>query len=88
MPDLYIGTKGIRQQLKSLNTHKAIGPDGINANILKELTDVLAESMTNLYRLAVYLIQTGSVPSDRRTAFVTPIHKVKGTNVKITDLIS
>jgi hypothetical protein len=36
MPDIEVSTPGVAKLLAGLNPHKATGPDGISARILKE----------------------------------------------------
>ena len=62
--------------LKSLDTAKATGPDGIPAKLLKETADVIAPSLCTLFNKS---ISSGSLPDEWKTANIVPIHK-KGDN--------
>ena len=58
--------------LKSLVTGKALGPDLINNKILKKISDVLAEPLTDLFNAS---LSTSTVPDIWKRGNVTPIHK-------------
>ena len=62
----------VRTILKSLVTGKASGPDLINNRILKELADVLAEPLTDLFNITR---SVSTVPDIWKRGNVTPIHK-------------
>ena len=69
---------GVRKLLKNLKTRKAPGPDQITPKILKELANEISPALTLLYQSS---IDSGIVPEDWRTAFVTPVFK-KGERYK------
>ena len=49
MTDIVIDKNGVRKQLKSLNPHKAAGPDAISPKVLlRELAEVLVARLTTL----------------------------------------
>ena len=58
--------------LKSLDTSKATGPDGISCKMLKETADSTAPSFTRLLQLS---LSTAKVPSYWKQANVLPIFK-------------
>ena len=58
--------------LKSLDTSKATGPDGISCKMLKETADSIAPSFTRLLQLS---LSTAKVPSCWKQANVLPIFK-------------
>ena len=58
--------------MKDLNPNKAPGPDGISPRLLKDLSVELAPAFTVLYRSS---LTTGIVPSDWRSANVSPVFK-------------
>ncbi|PKU48703.1 rna-directed dna polymerase from mobile element jockey-like [Limosa lapponica baueri] len=62
----------VRDLLQYLDTNKSMGPDGIHPRVLRELVEVLAETLSIIYQQPW---QTGGVPADWRLANVTPIHK-------------
>uniref|UniRef100_A0A8C5N1B7 Reverse transcriptase domain-containing protein n=1 Tax=Leptobrachium leishanense TaxID=445787 RepID=A0A8C5N1B7_9ANUR len=49
-----------------------MGPDGIHPKLLKELSDVIAKPLTDLFNQSLL---TGVVPEDWKLANVVPIHK-------------
>ena len=70
--DLCITSSGVTKLLQKLKVNKASGPDNISARILKELAEPLTPCLTAFFSL---LIERGEVPSDWKTAFITPIYK-------------
>ncbi|KAK4826087.1 hypothetical protein QYF61_005046 [Mycteria americana] len=58
--------------LHHLDTHKSMGPDGIDPRVLRELAEVLTKPLSILYQQSWL---TGEVPIDWRLANVTPIYK-------------
>ena len=72
MPDIIITLQGIKNLLNGLKTHKASGPDTISATILKETNDIIAPILQVIFQIS---LDTGRVPVDWTTAFVTPIFK-------------
>ena len=72
MPEISIKTSGISKLLQNLNIHKAMGPDQINAKILRELQDILAPILEIIFN---HSLNTGIVPSDWKMADITPLFK-------------
>ena len=72
MPEIFITTSGISKLLQNLNIHKAMGPDQINAKILKELQDILTPILEIIFN---HSLNTGIVPSDWKLANITPLFK-------------
>ena len=72
MPEISITTSGISKLLQNLNIHKAMGPDQINAKILRELQDILAPTLEIIFN---HSLNTGIVPSDWKMANITPLFK-------------
>ena len=64
--------KDIYDVLKSLDTSKATGPDGISSKMLKETALSITPSLTRLIKLS---ISTASVPKCWKQANVLPIYK-------------
>ncbi|GAB0181703.1 mitochondrial enolase superfamily member 1 [Grus japonensis] len=58
--------------LHHLDTHKSVGPDGINPKVLRELAEVLTEPLYIIYQQSWL---TGEIPVDWKLANVMPIHK-------------
>ena len=52
--------------------HKAVGPDGINLRVVRELADVLAALLTTLFQASLV---KAIVPSDCKKASVCSIYK-------------
>ena len=67
-----ITEEGVRKLLKALNPAKAPGPDGISPRLLRDLADELAPALTLIFQSS---LDSGEVPQDWRTAYVTPIFK-------------
>ena len=69
--------------LKSLDTSKASGPDGISCKMLKETADSIAPSFTRLLQLS---LSTATVPGCWKQANVLPLFKTgDGQILVITD---
>ena len=60
MGDITVYPKGVAKLLDGLNVHKASGPDGLNARVLKDYKESLAP---------------GNVPDEWRQANVFPVFK-------------
>ena len=72
MDGITINSQGIVKLLKNLNPHKATGPDGIPARLLKEIAEDIAPAITLLYQAS---LDQGTVPSTWKKALVVPIFK-------------
>ena len=81
MPDISISFKGVHKLLSELKIHKVAGPDSISPRLLRELTDIIAPALTRIYQAS---LDTGTVPSDWRTANIVPIFK-KGDEPKASN---
>ena len=55
-----------------LDTSKACGPDGIPTRLLKECSFQIAPSVCELFN---HSLHTGQIPSEWKSANVTPVHK-------------
>jgi len=62
----------MRDCLKNLDAHKSMGPNGMHPRVLRELTNVIAESFSIIFERSW---RTGEVPEDWRKANVTPVFK-------------
>ena len=58
--------------LRNLYASKASGPDGIPARLLKECSSQISPKLCCLFNLSLY---SGRIPSEWKSADVTPIHK-------------
>ena len=72
LSSLNITALEVNSVLKSLPLGKAVGPDGINNRVLRELANELADSLSIFYNLS---LQNSKVPDDWKEAHVCPIHK-------------
>ena len=67
-----ITVQDVFDQLQTLDTSKAYGPDGIPPRLLKEAMDILADPLSRLYNLS---LRKERFPSMLKMANVLPIHK-------------
>ena len=72
MPDLEITSQGIAKLLLNLDPSKAAGPDELKPRLLKELALEISPILCLIYQKS---LDTGEVPTDWRTAHVSPIYK-------------
>ena len=49
MGDITVDPKGVAKQLDGLNVHKASGPDGLNARVLKECSNEISLILALIY---------------------------------------
>ncbi|TRZ12815.1 hypothetical protein HGM15179_014306 [Zosterops borbonicus] len=70
-----IQEEAVREQLRCLDAHKSMGPDGIHPRVMRELADELAKPLSIIYNQSWL---TGEVPEDWKLVNVTPIHKKGG----------
>ena len=73
--DIPISEDEVLKKLKAINPNKSAGPDKIPSRVLKELSDVLVEPLTIIFKLS---LQKGKLPTRWKTAHVTPIYKKGG----------
>ena len=67
-----ITTDSVGKIIRSLDTNKSMGPDGISARILKEGVDSLSYALTKIFNKS---LADSVVPDDWKLANVVPIHK-------------
>ena len=72
MWDIHFKTEDVEKRLKNLKQDKAPGPDGVDPKILKECAVELARPIYRIFRKS---FDEGKLPSDWRTAVVSPIWK-------------
>ena len=72
MGDITVDLKGVAKLLDGLNVHKASGPDGLNARVLKEYINEIFPILALIYN--GYLAR-GNVPDEWRQANVSPVFK-------------
>ena len=68
----------VRRQLTALNPHKATGPDGISARVLKECHRELAEPAARLFSCC---FRAGVQPASWKLAHVSFIHKKSSKSI-------
>ena len=67
-----VTSETVEKQLRSIDTSKASGSDGISGLLLKRCATVLAPSLTRIFNTSIV---TGTVPHLFKKATITPIHK-------------
>jgi hypothetical protein len=72
MPEIKINTNGVIQLLKSINPHKATGPDNAPAHFLNNLSKELSPFLSFFFQLS---INNGNISVDWKQANVVPILK-------------
>ena len=80
MQDITITSPGIEKLLQKLDPSKASGPDELKPRLLKELAHEISPILSLIYQKS---LDTGDVPTDWRTAHVSPIYK-KGSKAPFT----
>ena len=68
MQDIRITKPGVHNILSQLDPHKAEGPDGIPACMLKELALALAPILTHSYQQS---LNTGTLSEKWKSAFIS-----------------
>ena len=76
MGDITVDPKGFAKLLDGLNVHKASGPDGLNARVLKECSNEISLILALIYNES---LARGEVQDEWRQANVSPVFK-KGEN--------
>ena len=69
---LHLSVDGVKMALSQVDENSSVGPDGIHPMILKNCASELAEPLTIIFNKS---LQEGSVPSQWKSAVVTPIFK-------------
>ena len=67
-----VDPKGVTKLLDGLNFHKASGPDGLNARVLKESSNEISPVLALIYNAS---LARGDVPDEWRQANVSPVFK-------------
>ena len=72
MGDITVDPKGVTKLLDGLNVHKASGPDGLNARVLKECSNEISPILALIYNES---LARGDVPDEWRQANVSLVFK-------------
>ena len=72
MGEITVDPNGVLKLLNNLKIHKAPGPDGLSARVLKECSSEIAPILALIYNET---LAQGTVPDDWRQANVAPIFK-------------
>ena len=72
MCEITVDPKGVLKLLNGLKVHKAPGPDGLSARVLKECSSEIAPIFAFIYNKS---LAHGTVPDDWRQANVGPVNK-------------
>ena len=72
MGDITVDPKGVTKLLDGLNVHKALGPDGLNARVLKECSNEISPILALIFNES---LARGDVPDEWRQANVSPVLK-------------
>ena len=72
IPNFTISIEGVSKLLSDLNPHKATGPDGVPACILKVAAEEIAPALTKIFEKS---LETGEVPSAWQRANIFPYTK-------------
>ena len=81
MGEITVDPNGVLKLLNNLKIHKASGPDGLSARVLKECSAEIAPILALIYNES---LAQGTVPDDWRQANIAPIFK-KGEMQQIID---
>ena len=72
MGNITVDPKGVAKLLDGLNVHKAPGPDGLNARVLKECSNEISPILALIFNES---LARGDVPDEWRQANVSPVFK-------------
>ena len=81
MGDITVDPKGVAKLLDGLNVHKAPGPDGLNARVLKECSNEISPILALIFNES---LTRGDVPDQCRQTNVSPVFK-KGEKYDAAD---
>ena len=79
MGDIAVDPKVVTKLLDVLNVHKAPGPDGLNARVLKECSNEISPMLALIFNES---LAWADVPDEWRQVNVSPVFK-KGENMML-----
>ena len=83
MGDITVDPKGVAKLLDGLNVHKAPGPDGLNARVLRECSNEISPILALFFNES---LARGDVPDvGDKLMFLRSLKKVKNMMLLITD---
>ncbi len=89
IPNINIDANGGNTLLSNIKPHKAAGPDGVPAQVLKELKDAITPVLTDIFQKS---LDSGELPADWREANIAAVYKkgerYKALNYRPISLIS
>ncbi len=68
MPKINITTEGVEKLLKQLNPNKAVGPDMLPTQVMKDHAELITPMLSKIFQQS---LDTGDVPNDWRNANIT-----------------
>ena len=80
MGEITVDPKGVLKMLNNLNIHKASGPDGLSARVLKECSSEIYPMLALIYNAS---LAQGTVPDYWRQANVAPVFFRKVRNIML-----
>ena len=75
MGEITVDPNGVLKLLNNLNIHKASGPDGLSARVLKECSSEIAPILAVIYN---EMLAQGTVPDDWRRFWSSPDFQERG----------
>jgi len=69
---IHVSPNGVDKLLRNLKSHKATGPDGLPARLLKETATEIAPAVSLLFQAS---LDQGKVPASWKMALVVPVFK-------------
>ena len=77
LPHITVCVAGVKKLLEGIKPHKATGPDGIPARLLKDYAADLAPVLSHIHQAS---LNQGRVPADWKHAWVIPVFKKGARN--------
>ena len=69
---IHVSHNGVAKLLRNLKPHKATGPDGLPARLLKETASEIAPAVSLLFQVS---LDQGKVPASWKVALIAPVFK-------------